>query len=493
MELKKVEGLSENDVKRVGLQFLKAYYKYRPRVGEAVLSIDMRGKGGIIADGLLSFPLEDGGTFQATMEATSYDTRREVLFQRQKQLLSWDAIAVALVGIALLFVYTYLEDFWTIKEWGVWPVFFGLLFSIFLLGFIYFLAFGKSRKYRYIYAVEQFKQYYANEQWIVIGEDVFISTEDDYYKELKDQCIYNGFGLLMVLKDYTPVMVATPARQPSVKKERKAIEFISHNELSRRIQEGIPGDWKKWINKGWRTGIMNSFAEINRFRQSYQYQIIFSSIAVALILFIFYEEYKARPSLYHNRIDYEKIVTDYSDKFKGREPRSYELDTPHFFPLPLIIDSEDIPSYRDLQTQSIIKNSHRQTSSFIADFTALNTDVLVTTTQPRKKVSYDCARFYNIDREKFLIIDAYYDTFEQANQRVSILNNLGMDANALWMGCFYRSEAGYAVFLGQLYNSPDEAGRIAEQMARELASKIMEIQLRIVSLSPNELSYFKND
>jgi hypothetical protein len=68
---------------------------------------------------------------------------------------------------------------------------------------------------------------------------------------------------------------------------------------------------------------------------------------------------------------------------------------------------------------------------------------------------------------------------------------MGMDANALWMGCFYRSEAGYAVFLGQLYNSPDEAGYVAEQMAQELARKNMEIQLRIVSLSPKELNYLK--
>ncbi|MCH2082576.1 MAG: hypothetical protein MK226_09310 [Saprospiraceae bacterium] len=491
MELKKVEDLSENDVKRVGLQFLKAYYKYRPRVGEAVLSIDMRGKGGIIADGLLSFPLEDGSKFQATMEATSYDTRTEVLFQRQKRLLSWDATAVALVGIALLFVYAYLEDFWTVKEWGTWPVLFGLLLSIFLLGFTYFIAFGWGRRYRYIYAIEQFKQYYANEQWIVIGEDVFISTEDDYYKELKDQCIYNGFGLLMVMKDHTPVMVATPARQSLLKKERKTIEFISQNELSRRIQEGIPGDWKKWFNKGWGTEMMNSFAEINRFRQSYQYQITFSAIAIALIIFIFYEEYKERPIFYHDRTDYIKIVADYKDKLKGREPLSYELDTPHFFPLPLIIDSEDIPSYRDLQIQSNRRNSNRKTSTFISDFNALNTDILVTTTQPRKKVGYDCARFYNIHREKFLIIDAYYDTFEQSNQRVSLLNNLGMDANALWMGCFYRSEVGYAVFLGQLYNSPDEAGYVAEQMAQKLARKNMEIQLRIVSLSPKELSNIK--
>ena len=159
--------------------------------------------------------------------------------------------------------------------------------------------------------------------------------------------------------------------------------------------------------------------------------------------------------------------------------------------MPLIIDSEDIPSYRDLQVQTDAKNRNSKTSTFIPDFTALNTDILVTTTQPRKKVGYDCSRFYNIDREKFLIIDAYYDTFEQSNQRVSLLNNMGMDANALWMGCFYRSEAGYAVFLGQLYNSPDEAGYVAEQMAQELARKNMEIQLRIVSLSPKELNYIK--
>ena len=51
-------------------------------------------------------------------------------------------------------------------------------------------------RYRYIYAVEQFKKYHADEQWVAIGEDVFENPNDKYLKELKKQCVYNGFGLI---------------------------------------------------------------------------------------------------------------------------------------------------------------------------------------------------------------------------------------------------------------------------------------------------------
>ena len=51
-------------------------------------------------------------------------------------------------------------------------------------------------RYRSIFAIEQFKQYYADEQWVAIGKDTFSEEEDHFFQELKKQCVYNGFGLL---------------------------------------------------------------------------------------------------------------------------------------------------------------------------------------------------------------------------------------------------------------------------------------------------------
>ena len=62
--------ITESDVKKVTLRFLKHYYRFRPRSRDAFISADMRGMGGIVADGYLGFPQDDGQLFIATFEAT---------------------------------------------------------------------------------------------------------------------------------------------------------------------------------------------------------------------------------------------------------------------------------------------------------------------------------------------------------------------------------------------------------------------------------------
>lgn len=91
-----------------------------------------------------------------------------------------------------------------------------------------------------------------------------------------------------------------------------------------------------------------------------------------------------------------------------------------------------------------------------------------------------------------MILEGYYDTFEEVNTKVSQFNALGLTANALWMGCFYKAESGYAIYFNTLYNTTDEAGLEAEDLASELARKNMEIKLSIILLSPEDVAAFKN-
>ena len=485
MQLQRIDDLTENDIKKVALTYLKSYYKFRPRSGDAVLSSDMRGKGGIIADGLVSFQQEDGSVFQATFEATSYDTRYEVLYKTQSRLLIWDAITIAFVATAIWFVWAYTEQIWTIRFYGASTRLATLVLLAFLIFMLYFVVFRPLRRYRYIYAIEQFKQYHANEQWVVIGEDVFISREDAHYKELRDQCIYNGFGLLLVHKDHSPLLIIAPSRESLFGNTRKVIQFISQNELTRRLQDGLPGDWMKWFSRGWdRWFPGDSLVNLDRFRQSYQYQVFFSSLALCLICYLFWEEWKDRAVHYPDIKEYTQIVDSYSNKQKGREPRDFILDTPHFFPLPLIIDGSEIPRIIEGQSISIESKNKKQIANEIAEFSGFNTDILVNTSNPQALVGYDCARFYNIEEDKYLVVEAFYDTFEGANKRIEQLEAFRLTTNALWMGCFFKSESGYVLFLGEVYNSLDEAARVAEEMANSLARQNVAIQLRIIAISP---------
>ena len=71
----------------------------------------------------------------------------------------------------------------------------GFLVLYFLLGY---LSFQLLDRYRYIYAIQQFLNYQVTEQWICIGEDVFPSGSDPYFRQLRKKCIDHGIGLLVI-------------------------------------------------------------------------------------------------------------------------------------------------------------------------------------------------------------------------------------------------------------------------------------------------------
>ena len=99
------------------------------------------------------------------------------------------------------------------------------------------------RKKRYIYAIEQFKQYEATEQWIALGEDVFESHLVKDFVELREQCVDNGFGLVMVDKNLDVQMLITPARD-AVIENRKGLVFEDQGRIVKTPQNTV---FKKWF------------------------------------------------------------------------------------------------------------------------------------------------------------------------------------------------------------------------------------------------------
>ncbi|MEL6926056.1 MAG: hypothetical protein AAFO94_18590, partial [Bacteroidota bacterium] len=194
-------NLSEDRIKTIALRFLKGYYKFRPRMGETQVRKDMQARGGIIIDGILKYKDDKNKEFLATVEATSVDKIEEVKYTVQWHLMFWDGLAFSLMMVAFLKSFAYESNMFTIKHIGLWANVGILLGSVMLLWMLYFLIFRFFSRYRYIYAVEQFKRYHADEQWIAMAEDVFNNPENPYLKELKHQCVYNGFGLVMIDTD----------------------------------------------------------------------------------------------------------------------------------------------------------------------------------------------------------------------------------------------------------------------------------------------------
>ena len=113
-----MDYLSEDTIKRATLAFMKTYYKFRPRNGETVIRYDMTHTTGVIVDGHLTFPKEDGSPFVATFEATSVSSSAEVLFRLENQRLQWDSAAVGTVFALLLTFSIWVAKVWTIHSVG---------------------------------------------------------------------------------------------------------------------------------------------------------------------------------------------------------------------------------------------------------------------------------------------------------------------------------------------------------------------------------------
>ena len=113
-----MDYLSEDTIKRATLAFMKTYYKFRPRNGETVIRYDMTHATGVIVDGHLTFPKEDGSPFVATFEATSVSSSAEVLFRLQRQQLLWDSITVGSIFTFLMTLCLWFSKAWTIYNTG---------------------------------------------------------------------------------------------------------------------------------------------------------------------------------------------------------------------------------------------------------------------------------------------------------------------------------------------------------------------------------------
>ncbi len=221
--------ITEQDIQRAFFAHLQEFYKYRYDYlpGSFVTQRDAIAQDGILADGVVRFTKSDGSTFLGTFEATSLDRVEEVKFQRNAVYFIWDCIAFASLASAAILLYYYHYRLEVLSRLGLAGIF-GFLFLALLFTFsLWYFGMGAWRKYRYIYAIEQFKRFYADEQWVVLGQDVFPHSQDPYLQELRRQCTYQGFGLATVDEQGAVRVLVTPSRLGVYGKDRTDANWIT--------------------------------------------------------------------------------------------------------------------------------------------------------------------------------------------------------------------------------------------------------------------------
>lgn len=459
-------SLDERDITQLTLRFLKSHYRQRQREGATVLSSDMRGKGGIVADGFLSFPQVQGEEFQATVEATSYASRHEVRYKVKKSLLSWDSTACALGLAATGFTALYVRKILPMEKYELiaWVA---ILVAVTFLAFIFFFAMlMRLRRYRYIPAIEQFKKYYANEQWVAIAEDVFPNYHKDrYYLELREQCIYNGFGLLVIRENKPPVMQVTPSRQDLFENRRQLIPLFSQAEFSKAIQKE---KYKK-------------IRELLSAALKFKYQKLACLISVLAIAGVLYQESQDRPIQVQDYVDY--VVEMEIARLDNRgnimpdsiRPNMYRIDTPFVWPPPF--RKEDTAYLRlELVTQpppgpSPLLKPEDESKGIITAYPGV-----------AGLITYDCSRL-RIEGDAYLIQEGVYTSYDQAAARIAELSSYGLETSGLWLGCFSEAGRSYAVFFGPVFRVSEEARKTMREYETQLGDNVLDIRLEIRALT----------
>ncbi len=494
--------LSEDNIKLAALRFLKSYYKFRPRSSETEAQLDMRTEGGIIADGHLMFKTDTGEAFLATLEATSRESINEVKYNTQNTVLNWDCLAIGSLIAAFIASYGYLYDHFTVKELGMagfGALFLGILFFCFMIC-RFFLA--NYSRYRYIYAVEQFKNYFANEQWCAIGEDVFGDPENKYLKELKNQCVLNGFGLLQVDKDMDAHLIITPSREV-VRRKRKQRLFsaskytskVTENARVKKVWERAKGMMPKWKLKS-----PVNLRSLNRYQKTYSGQVFIFCLSLGIISAIFFKEIQNPDIVY---VDEHKYAEKLSKLTTNKEAKGYKLDSVFVEPY-----EEEHASYLNLDGLDDGSHSHHNHTNYklendsrgmleleadpdgITPKIKLNNDEpsknkkeIITSTKKDGVMEYDCARFYNLKGTFFLVEDRVFKDLVNAQERLDYLKSKNIEASILWLGCFGESEV-YSVYIDLIYEKRQEANqamRVYKQFMTTNKHKLGKLKIRPIT------------
>lgn len=462
--------LSENTIKEVALKFLKAYYKYRPRKREdvSVSSLNMRTAGGIIADGFYAFKKPDATPYVATFEATSYHTKDEIKYKIQKALLFWDGLAVSSLLAACVLTYGYVYNHFTIKQIGLTMGIGLVLVNLLVFYFLFRLLASKLRRYRYIYAIEQFKKYHADEQWCAFGEDVFEDKEDKYLNELKDQCVYNGFGLVRIDKDLKYHVVITPARHEVFSGKRSSMKFITQGTWYNNLaQEPSPGVFDKLKKK---FGFNTSTNNVLRFQKSYWPQLISTGIAFALIAIIFYREIQDADLVFVDRTVY---LEDLSQLTTGeeQEPSLFVVDTAvNAVPRKETWWDDDVSPQIPLKSKPAKKAIPQKGEDIYVE------------NESDEILTYDCSRFYNLGGRKYIVEEGIYDNINLAQKRLNELKDKDLDVSILWIGCFSKTEKGYSIYFDLICNTELEALQIFGELINAEITDYKDLRIRDIEL-----------
>ena len=433
--------LTENIIKKEAMSFLKGYYKFKPRgEGGTLVKYDMRAEGGLIADGYLEFLDVDGSTFSATLEATSSSKRDEVVYQVQKRLLFWDTLSFSILATVisiLLFQRNNWLAYADLKLGLGLLLSWGFLVVYFLLGYLSLQLFDR---YRYIYAIEQFTKYNVSEKWICIGEDVFPSGSDKYFKQLKKRCIANGVGLLWINSNLKITQVVSAAK----------------SDLNISQSRTLFKDLDVWVNSVSNKVGIKADLSMQRFAPKFHIQYIVIGFCVSFLSILMYNKYD---KFRHVSSDAEEIVEEVYKLNSNQipEPEVYRVNESALNQYGKQINYSD-------PKDDTLKNAYREWAQAQLESQMDSLEIQKVFKDNPAKGLDSCRKWKGIGKGYYLIIKGVYDNERQALDQQLFVSRSYEGVGILPAYCMDSKDAYYYVYVGQ----PSRDSKSVEQILNRM-------------------------
>lgn len=221
---------TEQNIRGLAISFLRQHYRLRPRkttTGTRVVTKAHYYKG-VTIDARLSYQQPDGTWFMATVEATSNDKANELLYRVNWFRVTAHALLLALLLAVLFLAGTQVQGLSVFTWWGRPEVYALLPLTFAVTWFLAGAVLSRSRGYRFIYAIAQFKRFHADAQWVAYDREIFFPAPamdpespsvvrhyrrmQRFYEELHRQCVTYGFGMLEIRADHEVIRLLEPSR-----------------------------------------------------------------------------------------------------------------------------------------------------------------------------------------------------------------------------------------------------------------------------------------
>jgi hypothetical protein len=462
--------ISDKELAKMTLGFLKSYYKYRERDGDTQVRLDVKSESGIIADGYLTFPLDkkENKNFVATLEATDYWHREELRYHHTRDLLMVDAVTSAFILAVIFLGYFYFKGIISIFHLGLWSSIFTLFIAVALTAGIMLAFLWPNPRYRYIYAIEQFKKYYVDDQWIGFTFDVFPNYQDKYYLELRRQCIRYGIGLIEIDSRKKVKILLAPARQDAIENNRNLIEFKRITALSKTIQQSVSVLPFPIRRNG--KGFFAWQADLLRFQRTYNNQIAIISTCLLLIGALIFTELQKAPINYVDEAEYVKKQSNLMQQLEKEQSIGlyyFKIDSGVF-----VRETEHYMSpyiVYDVEQEPIVLAPVEQ--SMVATFSGGIFE------------NIPCEQYSRLSEGRYIIFFTSYYKLDEAKKNAITLREANIPANVAWAECFFEDRPFYLVFYDNFFVSPERAEERVRSLAAELKAQQLVYEVGISRMS----------